>query len=478
MDIKQYVMDSVARHTEQLSALNEEIWGYAELDFRVRRSADALCKVLVEEGFELKRGLAGIDHAFSATYGAGAPVIGILAEYDALSGLSQAAGCPTYNPLVPGGNGHGCGHSAMAAGCFGAAVAIKEYLQETGHSGTVILYGCPAEENGWAKAFMARDHCFDELDVALAWHPETRNFVTVNSNLANISIEFHFKGISAHAAGAPEQGRSALDACELMNVGVNYLREHVISSARIHYAYLDAGATSPNVVQDRSSLHYFVRAPKSTQALEISERIKNVARGAALMTGTEVDIIVRSGMSNIVQNYTLDEVLYEAFSEVGGPAFDEDDYALAAAFFKNLPEQNQQNIKNELIRSLGEEAAEEVLTRPLNTGVIPYVKPYETKHDPVSSDVGDVSYVVPTVQIYVACACMGTALHSWNFTGQTNSSIGMKGTLKSSEVMALAAIKLLDRPEVIAKAKEEHLLATGGVYPCPIPDDVTPPPGN
>jgi aminobenzoyl-glutamate utilization protein B len=478
MDKKQFVVDSVARHAEQICTLNDQIWSFAELEFQVKQSADVLCEALTKEGFQVQRGLVGINHAFSASFGSGKPVIGILAEYDALSNLSQVAGCPTHNPLVPGGNGHGCGHCALGSGAFGAAVTIKEYLEKTGHSGTVVLYGCPAEENGWAKAFMARDGCFDGLDFALTWHPQMENFVVERSNLANISVHFSFKGIPAHAAGSPELGRSALDACELMNVGVNYLREHVPSDARIHYAYLDVGGISPNVVQDRARLHYFIRSPKSKQVLEIFERIKDVAKGAALMTGTQVEINVISGMSELIMNFTLDEVLYEAFQEVGAPVFDEKDNQLAAQFFAGLPKSTQEETRARLAEKMSAEEVERVLARPMATGIRPYRKPDTILVEMGSSDVGDVSYVTPTAQVSVACACLGTQLHSWNMTGQIATSLGHKGAQKASEVLALAAIKLLDRPEVIQKAKEEWQAATGGVYHCPVPKGVTPPTGD
>ena len=478
MDNKQFVTEAVSRHAGQLDALNDQIWSYAELDFRVRQSADALTAAAEKEGFQVRRGLAGMRHAFTASFGSGKPVIGFLAEYDALSGLSQQAGCPSHNPIGPGGSGHGCGHCGLGTGAFGAAVAVKEYLEATGHEGTVILYGCPAEESGWGKAFMARDGCFDGLDLALTWHPQTDNYVVERSNLANLSVHFSFEGIPAHAAGCPELGRSALDACELMNVGVNYLREHVSSGARIHYAYLDAGGSSPNVVQDRASLHYFIRAPKKQMVMEIFERIKDVAKGAALMTGTQANIQVISGMSELVMNFTLNEVLYEAFTELGAPEYSEEDYRLAAAFFSGLPKTTQDETRDSLARKMPAEAVERILERPLASGIRLYRKPESILVEMGSSDVGDASYVTPTAQIAVACACLGTQLHSWNMTGQAATSLGHKGVHKAAEVLALAAIKLLDRPETIQKAREEWKAAAGGLYCCPVPDGVVPPSGD
>lgn len=473
-----FVRASISRHTEKLSEINQRIWSFAETGFQVKKSADLLCETLIQEGFELERGVANISHAFTATFGNGKPLIGILAEYDALSGLSQQAGCPTYNPKEIGGPGHGCGHCALAAGALGAALVVKEYLQDTGHSGTVILFGCPAEENGWAKAFMARAGLFDPLDVALTWHPQMKNFIVDESTLAVMSLKFHFTGISSHAAGAPEQGRSALDACELMNVGVNYLREHVISGARLHYAYLDAGGSAPNVVPDKASLHYFIRAPKTTQALEISERVSNVARGAALMTDTHVNIEVVSGMSNLVLNFTLNEVMREAFDEAGPPVFDERDFKIAADFFKGLPKQHQDEVRATIARQYGETKVADLLQKPLATKIIPYKKPQTIGVSTISTDVGDVSYITPTAQINVATACLGTQLHSWNMTGQMTTSISQKGILKASEVLALAAIKLLHKPNLVEAARRELNEFTGGIYNCPVPDGVHPPKDN
>lgn len=469
----EWVKQSIAFHERDIIEVNDAIWDYSETGFHVKRSADLLQNKLEQAGFQVQRGIAQIPDAFVATYGTGKPILGILAEYDALPGLSQEKCSTTYAPRAEGAPGHGCGHCTLAAGSFGAALSIKEYLQTSGHPGTIRLYGCPAEENGWAKTFMARDGYFSDLDAALTWHPQSHNFVVEKSSLAVISIRFRFTGISAHAAGNPEKGRSALDACELTNVGVNYLREHIIPDARVHYAYLDVGGTAPNVVQSHACLHYFVRAPKVTQALEISERVKDVARGAALMTGTDLKIEVLSGMSNLVMNHTLNSVLYEAFQAAGGPQFDAADKTLAAEFYKNLPEQQKEMAEKEWRALYGE--TDSLLSAPLYEQILPYVKPSVIRVDPGSTDVGDVSYVTPTAQINVSAACAGTSLHSWNMTGQAASPIAHKAALKAGEVLTLAAVRLYEDSSLLKAAREELVSITGGVYPCPVPDGVMPP---
>ena len=474
MEHLEWIKQSVASHAACISMVNDAIWDYSETGFHVKKSADLLQRVLEEHGFSVERGVAGIPDAFVASFGSGKPIIGILAEYDALPGLSQEKGRPTFAPRQSGAPGHGCGHCILAAGSLSTALTLKEYLEQSRRPGTIRLYGCPAEENGWAKAFMARDGYFNDLDAALTWHPQSHNFVVEKSSLAVISIRFRFEGISAHAAGNPEKGRSALDACELMNVGVNYLREHIIPEARVHYAYLDAGGTAPNVVPSKACLHYFVRAPKVTQALEISERVKNVARGAALMTDTKLTIEVLAGMSNLVMNDTLNRLLYEAFQACGTPVYDQADRDLAAQFYENLPPQQQQAAQSEWVAAgYGDPAS--LAASPLFEKLIEYVTPAVITVDPGSTDVGDVSYVTPTAQINVTAACAGTSLHSWNMTGQAATPLAHKAALKAGEVLSYAAIRLFESPELLAQAQQEHQKLTGGVYPCPISDGVTPP---
>ncbi|MBO1678977.1 amidohydrolase [Bittarella massiliensis (ex Durand et al. 2017)] len=473
MEAKSIVKEAVAKRVPALRELHQRIWESAELGYEEIKSALALRDFMASEGFAVETGVAGIPTAFVASYGSGKPIIGILAEYDALSQLSQQPGCPTKDPIPGQEGGHGCGHSALGTGSAAAAVAIKDYLEATGKSGTVKLYGCPAEENGWGKTFMARAGLFDELDCAFTWHPSYDNGVWSTSSLANVSVKFKFAGRTAHAAAAPHAGRSALDSCEIMNVGVNYLREHVIPEARMHYAYLDVGGTSPNVVQDHACVHYFLRAPKSAQVQEILARVKDIAKGAALICGTECICEIQSGMSDYIPNPTMSAVIQESLTELGAPEFDGADQALATQFFQSLPEESRQQVLAGLARRFGEERAREIAAAPLEETISPLVLTKVAM--PGSTDVGDVSYVTPTAQATLAGFCIGTTPHTWQVTGQIGSSIGEKCYLKAGEVLALSAAKVIDQPELCQQAREELLAETGGVYDCPAPDDVLPP---
>ena len=266
---KKTALAVIEEKREEIIGVSDQIWEYAELSLKEFRSANLYCETLEKEGFHVEKGISGIETAFSASYGSGRPLIGILAEYDALSGLSQVAGSTERKERVAGGTGHGCGHNLLGAGAFAATLAVKAYLEKTKTPGTVVLYGCPGEEGGAAKAFMARDGVWKDLDAALTWHPEDVNEVATGSSNSCIQVQYKFTGIASHAAGAPERGRSALDAVELMNIGVQFLREHMSDKARIHYAITDAGGCSPNVVQPKASVLYMVRSNHVAEAVEL-----------------------------------------------------------------------------------------------------------------------------------------------------------------------------------------------------------------
>lgn len=473
MNEKNFVKDAVAKHQASIWELQKAVWEAAELGYEEVKSAAAFCRSLKEAGFTVESGVAEIPTAFIGTYGSGKPVIGILAEFDALSQLGQEAACPVKTPTPDNENGHGCGHSALGAGAFAAAVAVKDYLDATGCSGTVKLFGCPAEETGYGKTFMTRYGCFDGVDAVFTWHPFDNNAAWGVSCQANINMVFSFKGRTAHAAAAPHDGRSALDSCEIMNVGVNYLREHVIPDARLHYAYLDVGGSSPNVVQDHATLSYFIRAPKIEQVREIVERVKDIARGAALICGTETSWYLRTGVSNYIPNHTLTELLYSAMEEVGAPAFDQKDFDLAAAFGKTLPEDVKQKTAQLLVKKFGPEKGAQLQVQGLSTEIEPLV--ITDMCAPGSTDVGDVSYVVPTAQAMIAGMALGTPGHTWQISGQTCSSIGQKAVENAGEILALSAIKVLQDPSICDRAKAELQAVTGGEYECPIPAEVKPP---
>ena len=475
----QTVKDLVASQADAAVALAKEIWNYAELSYEEVRSAAALMEALKKEGFAIEEGIAGIPTAFTATFqnGSGKPVVGFLAEYDALAGLSQKAGCPVQEAVEPGGAGHGCGHNLLGAGCYAAAVALKDYLIKENRDGTVIFFGCPAEEGAGAKQFIARAGYFDNVDFAYTWHPETINEVGSKGSVAIMGANFTFTGVAAHAGAEPHLGRSALDAVELMNVGCNYLREHMIDAARIHYAYSDAGGSAPNVVQSYAVIKYEVRAPKVSQVQELFTRVVDVAKGAALMTGTKMQYEITMAFSDYTANRTLGAVVDQCFRELGAPDWTEEDYDLAAGFLRTYPRSTMAGIREKLGAYFAPEELDKALEKPLDSTVHPFY-PKAAGYNSGSTDVGDVGYATPTVMFHVATACLGNVGHSWQNTAFACSDIGMKGMLRAAEVMTLSAIRTMEQPELIRKAKEELIRKNGGKYRCPLPDYVTPPIGR
>lgn len=475
----QTIKELVAAKADTTVKLARDIWGYAELSYEETRSAAALINALKQEGFTIKEGIAGIPTAFTATFksGSGKPVVGFLAEYDALAGLSQKAACPVQEPVQEGGAGHGCGHNLLGAGCFAAAAALKDYLVCEKKDGTVIFFGCPAEEGAGAKQFIARAGYFDNVDFAYTWHPETVNEVGSLGSVAIMGANFTFDGVAAHAGGEPHLGRSALDACELMNVGCNYLREHMIDAARIHYAYSDPGGTAPNVVQSHAVIKYEVRAPKVSQVQELFTRVVDVAKGAALMTGTKMQYEITMAFSDYVPNRTLGAVVDQCLRDLGAPEWSDEDYTLASAFLRTYPRATMVGIREKLTAYFKPEELDAALARPLDSIIHPF-NPYETGYNSGSTDVGDVGYATPTVMFHIATACLGNVGHSWQNTAFSCSDIGMKGMLRAAEVMTLAAARTMDQPELIRKAQDELKQKNGGSYHCPLPDYVTPPIGR
>jgi aminobenzoyl-glutamate utilization protein B len=415
-------------------------------------------------------------HAFIAIWGKGAPRIGILGEYDALPGLSQVAGLPEQKPLVPGGNGHGCGHSALGAGSAAAAVGIKDYMQEQGLSGTVQYYGCPAEESGSGKAYLARSDLFKGLDAALTWHPMMENAVWTMSSLANYQVFFSFKGISAHAAAAPENGRSALDAAELMSVGVNYLREHIIPEARIHYAYTDVGGGLPNVVQASSELLYFIRAPKAAQVQSIFERVCAIAKGAALMTGTTMSLRWDSAAANYLVNNTLGKAMHANMSALGKVNWTERDLDFVRSFQATLDEATRKHLPATVARYFPQTTPAEIeamAAKPILDDIVPYRE--TDRVVPGSTDVGDVSWQTPTAQVFTACYPQGTVSHSWQLTACGQSSLVHKGLIQGAKIIALTAADILENPQLVAEARAEYRQRLADEsYGCPIPPEIRP----
>ena len=475
----QTIQNLVSAKADTAIALAKEIWGYAELSYEEVRSSSALIAALKKEGFSIEEGIAGIPTAFTATFsrGSGKPVVGFLAEYDALSGLSQKAACPVQEPIQEGGDGHGCGHNLLGAGSYAAAVALKDYLEKENKDGTVIFFGCPAEEGAGSKQFIARAGYFDNVDFAYTWHPATINEVGSWGDVAIMGANFTFDGVAAHAGGEPHLGRSALDACELMNIGCNYLSEHMIDTARIHYAYSDPGGTAPNVVQSHAVIKYEVRAPKVSQVQELFTRVVDVAKGAALMTGTKMQYEITMAFSDYVPNRTLGALVDQCMRELGAPDWTEEDFAVASKFLRTYPRSTMVGIREKLGSFFEPEELDAALAKPLDQVIHPF-NPKETGYHSGSTDVGDVGYATPTVSFNVATACLGNVGHSWQNTAFACSDIGFKGMLRAAEILTLAAVRTMEQPELIAKARAELKQKNGGSYQCPLPEYVTPPIGR
>lgn len=456
------------------TGVSDAVWAKPELSLKEFESAKLYCDTLRKYGFEVTEGLAGVATAFCGRYGSGRPVIGILGEFDALSGLSQAAGCSEHKPLVEGAPGHGCGHNMLGAGALGAAFAVKDYLEKSGHSGTVIFYGCPGEEGGAGKAFMAREGLWKELDCALTWHPSDVNEVVTGTNNSSIQVLYRFHGVSAHAAGDPENGRSALDAVELMNTGVQYLREHMTSDCRVHYAIIDAGGVSPNVVQSEASVLYMVRANKVRDSVKLLARVDKIAQGAALMTETSFDRQFIDGTAELVPNYTLEKLLYRIFNEVGLPEYTAGERQLAEELRKTYDVPVAPGIAAGFDADIAADVAER--TNGLSDALCGFIMPeyHSAGFVAGSTDVGDVSWQTPAAQVHCVTFPFGAAGHSWQNVSSGGTSLGHKGLINAAKIIACAAIELMNDPDTLQKARDEFARRTKSGYICPIEPDAVP----
>ncbi len=472
---KQGIIEAIEAKKEKFITAANNIWETPELRFATKKSVQEHYNILETEDFTIEKGVAGMENAYVATFGSGKPIIGILGEYDALSNLSQVADLAEQKPLISGANGHGCGHNLLGTGAVAGAVGIKEYLKESGLSGTIKLYGCPAEEGGCGKSYMAREGLFDDLDLALSWHPADTTEAWGDSSLAVYHVYYHFNGTAAHAAGAPEMGRSALDAAELMNTGVQYLREHIIDQARIHYAYKDAGGTSPNVVQSSATLFYYIRAPKIEQAKEIYKRVNKIAEGAALMTETTMSVELDSACFDYIPNQALTTAIYKNLELLTPLEFTPEELRYEQKYFDTVPNIVKENLFASTLAAFPDKKEEEIKTiaeMPINSELFPLKFSQQTGG---STDVGDVSWIVPTAQAYIACEPHGTPAHSWQWVANGKSSVAHKGLLAAGKALALTAYDALNHPELIAKAKSEHQKNLNGKsYQCEIPMNILP----
>lgn len=467
MQCNDQVWQNVDAKRELFEQLSDRVFDTPELLYHETQSSAAHEAMLREQGFRVTVGAADIPTAVIGEAGTGGPVIAILGEFDALAGLSQVPGIAEQQPVEQDGNGHGCGHNLLGAGALLAATAMKDYLEEQGIEGRVRYYGCPAEEGGAGKTFMVRAGCFDDVDAAITWHPKSYNRVAPAIALANTRIDFTFTGRAAHAASQPEFGRSALDAVELMSVGVNYMREHMPSNARVHGAILNTGGTAPNVVQALAKVRYAVRDETRVPMLELVDRVKRIADGAALMTETSVRSEVLSSFSELVGNRPLEEAAQRQLEAVGPAAYDDADRSFAAEIQKTLGPDAIANI----YKAIGDtpvpnEVLHERIT-PLDAEGIPLMG---------STDVGDVSWVVPTVQIQTATAAFGTPMHSWQLVAQGKSSAAKKGMVQAAKVMAGTGMDLIADAQLMLETKQDFAERTQGTpYQSPIPADVSPP---
>ena len=436
---KQVVISNIDKRFDEYSGISKQIWNYAELGYMEEKSSVLLQDLLKKEGFTVTAGIAGIPTAFVATFGEGKPTIGILGEYDALPGLAQEA-TPEIKPIPNQRGGHGCGHNLFGTASVAAAIEVKNWLQKSGQKGSIKMFGCPAEEGGSGKVYMVREGLFNDVDVILHWHPGSQNATEAGTSLANKNAKFRFKGIATHASVSPERGRSALDGVEAMDMMVNMMREHIPQDTRIHYV-ITKGGDAPNVVPAYAEVYYYARHRDRDILQSVWKRVENAAQGAALGTGTKVEWEILGGVYNLLPNLTLAEIMHANLTMIGGVNYTEEEKIFAQKISETLGEQKQ--------------AIE-------NAGVI---KDYKTDGESAisggSTDVGDVSWTVPTIGLRTATWVPGSSPHSWQSTAASGMSIGQKGMIVAAKTLACTALDLFKDQTIIEKAKAEFIQKRG-----------------
>ena len=447
---KQAAVQSVDRHARELTGLSDRIWAFAEIALREYKSSAALADYAAQQGFRVERGVAGMPTAFVASYGEGRPIIGVMGEYDALPGLSQKA-VPEKVPLVPGAPGHGCGHNMFGAASLGAALAIKEQIEKGALQGTIRFYGTPAEENIGGKIYMARDGLFDDVDVMLAWHPGDETLTDMNSSQAMVDLAVEFRGKAAHAAADPWNGRSAADALEIFLVGLNFMREHVRPTSRMHYTIVSAGDV-PNVVPEYAKAWVWLRDWKRSEVESLLARVRKLASGAAEMTETTATVKVQGGDWEVLTNVAGARLVQANLQWLGPQSYDEAEQSFARAIQR--------------------------ATGVAEVGMDASVKPLEGQElRGHSTDVGDVSWVTPTLTATIATAPVGTPWHAWPVVATGGMSIGHKGLLRASKVLAATMVDLYERPAAVEQIRAEFKAKKGDVtYKAYIPDGPPPVP--
>jgi len=465
---KTLAFEWIEQHKGSIIQLSDEIWEFAELGLIESKSSSLLVDELEKQEFKVERGVAGMPTAFIASWGEGNPIIGIMGEYDALPGLSQKK-VPWKEPLQNGAPGHGCGHNIHGTSGMAAAIAAKEALKKRQTGGIIRFFGCPAEENFSGKVYMIRDGCFDGINAVISHHPSTMNEASLISSLAVSSAKFHFYGRASHAGASPEQGRSALDAVELMNTGVNFLREHVIQDARIHYI-IEKGGDQPNIVPAYARSWYYVRAPERDQLDFIHNWILDIAKGAAMMTRTDVKTEFLEGSYNVIPNRSISELIVKNMREIGLPEYSSEDLKFAEEIAKTItPEMKISQLKKSKRpnwEKLVDKLIDDEIPDPWGEG--------EISHG--STDVADVSWKAPTVEFSTATWILGTPAHSWQAVAQNGVGVGHKSLVFAAKIMAGTAIDLLTDEDILNKAKEEYRQRIGNkTYTSPIPSDKKPP---
>jgi aminobenzoyl-glutamate utilization protein B len=458
----------IDQNQKRIIEVADTIWSYAELGLTETKSSKLLQDELKKHGFKMEAGVAGMPTAFIATWGSGKPVIGIMGEFDALPGISNKI-VPEKTPLKEGAPGHGCGHHIHGTSGVAGAIAARYAMEKAKAKGTIKFFGTPAEENFVGKVYMVRADLFDGVDAVISHHPDSINTATVGSSTAVNGVKFHYYGKTSHAAGSPEQGRSALDAIELMNIGVNYLREHVIQEARFHYV-IEVGGGQPNVVPDYARSWYYIRAPQRDQLDSIYKRIIKIAEGAAMMTETNLKVEFIMGLYNLIPNRAISEVIVGNMKEIGAPKYTVEELEFAKKINVDLDKQVKiDDMKRQKVPSWERYADMEMADDVLD----PFGEDYCSAG---STDVGDVSWVVPAVEYNTATYPLGSPAHSWQWVACGAMGLGHKSLIFSSKVTAGTVLDLLTKPELVKKAKEEHAnRLSGKKYVSPIPAEIQPP---
>ncbi len=453
--------------------ISDSIWEFAESRFQEYQSSNIQQKYLASQGFSIKSNLSGEETAFIAEWGSGKPIIAFVGEFDALSSLQQEADMTERRPIPGKVNGHGCGHHLLGTGSLAAADTLKTFMEENNLSGTVRYYGCPAEENAGGKAFLVRDGYFNDCDVALSWHPHSTNKVTGEDRfLSNFRVFFTFHGISSHAAGAPELGRSALDAVEMMDIGVNFMREHMIDHARVHGAITNTGGIAPNVIPAEAEILYAIRAPKLTQVKQLFDRMCDIAKGAALITGTTVTVKQVAAYSNVIHNETLGVIMDKHLRNFVPVGYTNEELAYADRFKQVITSLDKEGLNSTIAELANKDNRAKMQAMPILDFVIDR-RSLIGGHG--STDMGNVSWVTPVGQANVACLAAGTALHSWQAVAQGKSPVAHKGMLTAAKVLACTGAELLLNPDLLVQVRQDWIdELDGNTYPDPLPKGLMP----